>query len=104
MSILEKTENEIETPLDRIFQCTQAKVLDFFLENYGIKVGLEGIQNNLSVDSDELEKTLKLLASEKLINKQNGKYSFTSNARALGFFEYFRATMDNNLDSYEYSK
>lgn len=103
MAALKKTEHEVETPLERIFQCVQAKVLDFFLENRGIVVSQESIQNNLSVKPDELENALQILVNEKLIYEQNGNYSFIRNGRVDGFFEYFRATIDSNLENYEYS-
>ena len=77
--------------------------MDFFLENHGIEVSQESIQNNLSVKPDELENTLQILVNEKLIYEQNGNYSFIRNARVDGLFEYFRATIDSNLENYEYS-
>ena len=102
MAALEQKQKEVGTPLERIFQCTQARLLDFFLENHGIEVSHDGIQNNMPMEQNELESSLQILVDEKLIHEHNGKYSLINNSRSHGFFEYFRATIDHNLENYEH--
>jgi len=111
MALLEqaKDHTQAQLPLERLFpKDDTAKVLDFFLENYSLSCAEKKISKVIGVSDTELSTILKNLVTEKILeSEKNGleiKYFLNSKfPRTVGLFQYFRATLDDNLSGYEYN-
>lgn len=112
MALLEKSDNnnEVKLPLERLFQNNPtAKVLDFFLENHSLACAKNKLFKIIAIPEGELGQILDSLVEEKILKAEKigleHKYSLYAQApRTEGLFQYFRATLDNNLDRYEFGK
>ena len=111
MALLEqaKENTQVQFPLERLFPNDDtAKVLDFFLENYSLSCAEKKISKIIDVSDTNLTSILKTLVKEKILqSEKNGleiKYFLNSKfPRTVGLFQYFRATLDDNLSGYEYN-
>lgn len=102
MEILEHEENQL--PLTRLFNTSNAKVLDFLLTNEGLTYTEEEISELTLIPARTLQRSLQTLLSENVIKRErkNGRtFYYTANLtspRVSGLLSYINSTLIYNLE------
>ncbi len=103
MELLER--EEIQLPLERLFNTSNAKVLDFLLANEGLDYTEDEISQLTAIPSRTLQRSLHLLVSEHVIkrHKKTGRMLYytanLSSPRVSGLLSYINSTLMNNLNA-----
>ncbi len=99
--------NEHALPLERIFDNSAARVLDFLLLNQKFDYSESDISNLANVPPRTLQRIIPLLLNEKILvrTRKSGKaFMYQANLeskRVSTLLEYVNATMEENLDRLE---
>lgn len=94
-------------PLERIFDISSAKVLDFLLLNQKFDYSESDISNLANIPPRTLQRILPNLINENIIirtRKSSKSFMYQANLeskRTSALLEYVKATMEENLDRLE---
>lgn len=104
-----ETSNEIvKTPLEKIFNNTPARILDFLILNKKFDYSLTDISKATNVDIRTLQRVLPILVDEELVVKtrlsgKNKMYVFNRGSqRGKALEMYFEETKKRNIEQLEY--
>ena len=105
-----QNEQEPQLPLDRIFNTSAAKVLDFLLLNRDFDYSESDISKTAMIPYRTLQRTLPKLVEEKLViqtRKSGRSYMYEANMdskRTQTLLQYVKETMNENLNQLEMIK